>query len=313
MSACLLCGSQARTPLFTVSDRQFRTTTRSFEVCRCVECGLIRLHPMPRGEELAGYYPERYWFSPGDNGVAKLEEKYRRLVLRDHLAFVAGTLREAGAGPLLDAGCGGGLFAGMLRERGVEAMGLDISERAAAVARRRQGVPAVCGKLTESPFAPASCAVVTMFHVLEHLPDPRPHLLAARALLRPPGRLVVQVPNADCWQFRLLGRAWNGLDVPRHLYDFRARDLERLLEACGFQVVRRKYFSLRDNPAGLATSLAPGLDPMTRHVRGAPESAGTKLARDLLYFALVAAALPAAALEAACRAGSTVMMEARLR
>jgi hypothetical protein len=109
----------------------------------------------------------------------------------------------------------------------------------------------------------------------------------------------------------MLGRSWNGVDVPRHLFDFRARDLEKLLESAGFQVVRRKFFSLRDNPAGLASSLAPGLDPMARRVRGIAESGGTRLARDLAYLALTAAALPFTALEAAFRAGSTVMIEAR--
>jgi SAM-dependent methyltransferase len=96
-----------------------------------------------------------------------------------------------------------------------------------------------------------------MFHVLEHVPDPRAYLVAARDLLAPDGRLVVQVPNAASWQFRLLGRRWSGVDVPRHLYDFRDRDVGRLLEECGMAVVRHKYFSLRDNPAGLASSVAP--------------------------------------------------------
>jgi hypothetical protein len=103
------------------------------------------------------------------------------------------------------------------------------------------------------------------------------------------------------------------VDVPRHLFDFRDRDVEKLLEACGMVVVRRKYFSLRDNPAGLASSVAPGLDPMARRVRRVAESAGARLAKDLAYLALTAAALPFTLAEAACRAGSTVMMEARKR
>ena len=126
-----------------------------------------------------------------------------------------------------------------------------------------------------------------MFHVLEHLYDPRAYLIIARQLLAPDGRLVVQVPNAASWQFRLLGDAWNGVDVPRHIFDFRAGDVEKLLESCGFEVVRRKYFSLRDNPAGLASSLAPSLDPMARRVRGNVESGPLRIAKDLLYLALV--------------------------
>jgi SAM-dependent methyltransferase len=239
-----------------------------------------------------------------------MAEAYRRLVLRDHVRFVAQALAR---GRLLDVGCGGGLFLGMMRERGYAVVGLDFSREAAAIAWKRQQAPAVCGDLAHAPLRAGSFAGITMFHVLEHVPDPRAYLAAARELLAPDGRLVVQVPNAASWQFRLLGRRWSGVDVPRHLFDFRGCDVERLLEDCGMEVVRRKYFSLRDNPAGLASSVAPGLDPMARRVRRVAESAGARLAKDLAYLALTAAALPFTLAEAAFGAGSTVMMEARKR
>lgn len=156
-----------------------------------------------------------------------------------------------------------------------------------------------------------ACAAITMFHLLEHLYDPNSYLAESRRLLKPGGRLIVQVPNADCWQFLLLGKNWSGLDVPRHLWNFRPRDLHVLLKRNGFEVVRRKYFSLRDNPAGFATSLAPWLDPMARRVRHINESQLTQLCKNLLYFCLVVFSLPFAVLEAAFHAGSTIMVEAR--
>ena len=314
MSTCLLCGSPAYTPLFRASDRLYHTTTREFAVVRCAECGLLRLDPAPAPAELSRYYPENYWFAPDQTAASRMEEAYRRLVLRDHVGFVARALGDpGGSGPLLDVGCGGGLFLGMMRERGFRVLGLDFSASAAAIAWKRQQAPTVCAMLENPPFRAGSLRGITMFHVLEHLYNPRTYLQEAHRLLEPGGRLVVQVPNAACWQFHLLGRAWNGVDVPRHLFDFRASDVETLLEGCGFEVARLKYFSLRDNPAGLASSLAPSLDPMARRVRRLPESHAARLAKDLLYLALVTAALPFAALEAAFRAGSTVMIEARRR
>jgi SAM-dependent methyltransferase len=311
MSACLLCGSAAARPLHRLSDRLYGTTAKRFDVVRCEGCGLLRLDPQPPERDLGDYYPDSYWFSPDQDAAGRMEEAYRRLVLRDHVQFVERALRAAPTpGPVLDVGCGGGLFLGMMRERGCAVLGLDISAQAAAVAWRRQKVPAACGLLPDAPFRAGSCAVVTMFHVLEHLPDPRPYLESARLVLRDDGRLVVQTPDAACWQYRLLGRRWNGLDVPRHLHDFRGRDLERLLAGAGFDVVRRKHFSLRDNPAGLASSLAPGLDPMARRIRRRPESTAARLAKDLAYLALTAASLPFTALEAAAGAGSTIMLEA---
>lgn len=299
--------------LFSATDRLYRTTSRIFQIVECRKCRLIRLHPQPTPVELRDYYPPDYWFVPEASAADRLEQAWRRFVLRDHLHFVERAIRESEqTGLVLDVGCGGGLFLQMLQQRlHVPVAGLDFSLEAANAAWRRSGVPVVCATLSRAPFAPASCATVTMFHVLEHLYDPASYLEAAHALLKPEGRLIVQVPNAACWQFLLFGQRWNGIDVPRHLIDFRRSDLETLLESCGFEVVRYKHFSLRDNPAGMASSIAPDLDPMARRLRHVEETPRERLLKDLAYLALTAVSLPFTLLEAACRAGSTVMVEAR--
>jgi len=291
-------------------------------VVECGDCRLIRLSPQPAPGELHEYYPPNYWFAPQSSTADRLEQRYRRFVLGDHLRFIERAIREVAEleqgspGMILDVGCGGGLFLEVLDERGASRggrrlAGLDFSLDAANITWRRAGVPAVCASLSRAPFAPGSCAVITMFHVLEHLYDPGSYLAGAHQLLADDGRLIVQVPNAACWQFLLLGERWSGIDVPRHLIDFRLKDLDSLLETCGFEVLRHKHFSLRDNPAGMATSLAPGLDPMARRMRGVKETSRQRLFKDMAYLAVVVAALPFTLLEAACRAGSTIMVEAR--
>jgi len=314
MSACLICGGAQASLLFRGSDRLYRTTAQEFAVIRCAQCGMTRLDPQPTPTELHRYYPDNYWFAPDPSAASRLEETYRRLVLRDHVQFVSRALAASRArGPLLDVGCGGGLFLGMMRERGASVVGLDFSREAAAVAWTRQQVPVVVADFDRAPLRSRSFAAITMFHVVEHLYDPAAYFAAARELLAEDGRLIVQVPNAASAQARLLGHRWNGFDVPRHLNDFRDQDLETVLSRSGYEVVRKKYFSLRDNPAGLASSLAPDLDPMARRVRRVKESNGTRLLRDLAYFGLVAGSLPFAVLEAMLRAGASVMMEARVR
>ena len=299
--------------LFSATDRLYATTDRIFQIVECRQCRLIRLHPQPEPGELRAYYPPEYWSLPGTTATDRLEQWFRRLVLRDHLHFVERALNESESpGMVLDVGCGDGLFLELLAARGrTNIAGLEVSPDAATTARTRAGVPVICGTLSHAPFAPGSCAAVTMFQVLEHLYQPASYLDAARDLLAPEGRLIVQVPNVACWQFLLLGEHWNGIDVPRHLVDFRLADLEALLEDRGFEVLRRKHFSLRDNPAGMASSLAPRLDPMARRLRHVRESTGARLWKDAMFLALAAACLPFTLLEAACRAGSTVMVEAR--
>ncbi|PYT15427.1 MAG: hypothetical protein DMG59_13840 [Acidobacteria bacterium] len=311
--ACPACGGLETQTLFSATDRLYHTTTKTFQIVECRDCRMIRLYPQPSPLELRDYYPPNYWFVPESTVADGLEQRYRRLVLHDHLHFVERALQDWDKqGMVLDVGCGGGLFLQMLGERGgSRVVGLDFSLDAAHAAWSRAGVPAVCATLSQAPFAPQSCAAITMFHVLEHLYQPAAYLDAAHELLKPGGRLIVQVPNAACWQFLLFGERWNGLDVPRHLINFRLCDLDSLLAHCGFEVIRHKHFSLRDNPAGMATSLAPMLDPMARRVRQVRETPRSRLWKDLLYVALVGASLPFTVLEAACRAGSTIMVEAR--
>jgi SAM-dependent methyltransferase len=308
---CPACGSSDFRSLFQAADRLFATTPKKFLVVECSTCRLIRLYPWPTLEELRAYYPANYWFSPDEGAADRLEDIYRRLVLQDHLGFVLSALRGLDSGPVLDVGCGGALFGRLLRERGHQCLGLDFSDQAARVGWQRNGVPVAVGDFSVAPFAPATFAAITMFHVLEHLYEPVAYIQSVIKYLRPGGKLIVQVPNAASWQFLMFGENWNGVDVPRHLIDFRDRDVDALLEHCGLEVLRHKYFSLRDNPAGFASSLAPSLDPMGRRVRAVRESGTARLFKDLVYFGLVLAAVPLTLIEASCRAGSTVMIEAR--
>jgi SAM-dependent methyltransferase len=308
-TGCILCGEPANAAVHRQRDRLYRTTREEFTIVRCLGCGLARLDPQP--PDVGRFYPEGYWYRPG-----RLEETYRRLVVADHIRFAR---RALGAGRrVLDVGCGSGLFLRELQNQlraaaprtnigRTKVVGMDASPRAAALAWRSRDVPATAADLTRAPFTAGSFDLICMFHVLEHLPDPVAYVDAARSLLAPGGRLVVQTPNLDCWQYRIFGDRWSGLDVPRHLYNFRRRDLLRMLEGCGFRVVRIKDFSWRDNPAGLATTIAPHLEPVARAARGARPTSALWL---WLYFALTVAALPFAALEALAGQGSSIMVEA---
>ena len=307
---CPACGEVTYRPLFRSTDSLYRSTGEWFLVVRCDRCELIRLTPPIAPEQLHRYYPSSYWYVP--DSFSSYETAYRRFVLRDHIEFTLRAYRNAGGeGLILDVGCGGGLLLGMIAGRsGVTVLGMDLSPQAAASAWKVNQVPAICGSLDSAPLRPQSCAVVTMFHTVEHLANPVEHLNSARVLLRAGGRLVVQVPNADSWQFRLFGKRWNGIDVPRHLINYRTRDLIGLLAACGFHVQRVKFFNLRDNPAGFATSLAPRLDPMARRLTGVKESPAVRILKSVLYLALTVVAVPFAIAEAIFQRGSSVMIEA---
>ncbi|MGH2955909.1 MAG: class I SAM-dependent methyltransferase, partial [Solirubrobacterales bacterium] len=79
---------------------------------------------------------------------------------------------------------------------------------------------------------------IFFFHAIEHLHDPVGVMRNARDWLRADGRVRLWLPNFDSAERRMFGRAWNGLDVPRHLHHFSRDTITALLDACGFRVER---------------------------------------------------------------------------
>lgn len=326
--ACPLCSTE-ETGFFAYStDYLLKTTEKVFSLRECTACGIVFLAPIPSAEELRAYYPSGYWWSetsraPGflSNLGKRLESLYRRLVLRDHVRFVLEAARhvseEGEAVDVLDVGCSGGTLLHELSCRGILGRGLDFSEEAVAHAIRVYQLDCRVGDLTQAPWPGKRFSLLTCFHVLEHVPEPRAFLRAAEAALVERGRIVLQVPNIRSWQCRLFGPHWYGLDPPRHLVNFSDRALIRLLQETGFEIQREKRFSLRDDAAAWVSSAFPSLDPLARAIRktsrkrqaGEPSALG--IFKNFVYFVLLVAATPVALFDSLAGRGATLMVEAR--
>jgi SAM-dependent methyltransferase len=109
---------------------------------------------------------------------------------------------------------------------------------------------------------PGSFGAVTLWHVLEHLEDPRLALQRIHRWLVPGGALLVGVPNLDSLQARLGGSRWYHLDVPRHRVHFTSEGLDRLLVSEGFAILRTYHVMLEHNPFGMWQTL---LSTVTRN------------------------------------------------
>jgi SAM-dependent methyltransferase len=307
---CPLCAHAPAEFLLENSDFLFRTTDTVYQLYRCPACEAAFLHPFPTQEELRAAYPETYWWSgTGKPGLGKrLEEFYRELVLWHHAA-VTRRCAPAPSPRTLDVGCGSGSFLHVLAFRtGIRGEGLEVSPAAAAAAREQYGLTVHAGDVDTADFPDGSFDLVTLFHVLEHLPRPLEALAKIHRWLSGGGMLLVQVPNLASWQFRWFGRRWTGIDIPRHLIDYAPKTLADLLRRAGFESAPPTFYSLRDNAPAMVSSLFPGLDPMARQVRGGGRFT---LLTNMLYFTLVLAAQPVAAAEALSGRGGTLFVAAR--
>ena len=150
--------------------------------------------------------------------------------------------REATEGPVLDLGCGRGLWMGRLTGRGMAAVGVEPRlERAAEAARHG---PVVVGDAARLPFADGAMGLVWCTHVLHHLPDPARVLAEVRRVLRPGGTLFLAESVEDNPLLRVgrrLHASWDGVGIHAR---FTARSLLADLGGAGLEVVEHRQHSL---------------------------------------------------------------------
>jgi SAM-dependent methyltransferase len=154
-------------------------------------------------------------------------------------------------GRLLDVGCGDGRFLKAMQGRGWQVEGLETDPVAAGLARRRTGATIHESYLEATPLSESAFDMVSLLHVLEHVPDPRATLTTAHRLLKPGGTLLIAIPNIQCIEASVFGRNWYPLDLPRHYWGFTPHTLVRLVEECGFAAPRVHHFPFLFAPQSL--------------------------------------------------------------
>jgi 2-polyprenyl-3-methyl-5-hydroxy-6-metoxy-1,4-benzoquinol methylase len=148
----------------------------------------------------------------------------------------SGLPRFTGRGRALDIGTGNGVYAATLKRIGWDVTGVEFDAEAARNTAARHGLRVLNCTLEEARFEDEAFDFISMFHVIEHLPDPVATLREVRRVLRVGGQLMLRTPNFDSLTRRATGRHWRGVEAPRHLYLFNRRSLARALTEAGFRV-----------------------------------------------------------------------------
>jgi len=208
---------------------------------RCVNCGLIFVNPRPPFEELARQYEGSYFNCPEPTfgGYEDYEADREDIMgtFRRRMKLIRPLLGPA-APRLLDVGCATGIFLEVARESGWQAEGLDISTYALERAKQK-GFEVHTGTLVGAGLPGGRYDVITLWDLIEHVPDPAAVLAECHRLLRPGGVVALSTPDAGSVPARLLGRRWLGFrSIDEHLYFFSHHTMGAMLEAAGFDVRR---------------------------------------------------------------------------
>lgn len=270
---CQLCKGEGKVLYTELRDRMF-DAPGTWGLRECRSCKAVWLDPHPVAEDIPKLYAGDYATHLEDPGSAisgaetstprgSQRRKLRNAIVVEayghshssqdgprrplaRLLSLVGPLREIAGrfvmflkpkqrGRLLDVGCGSGGLLYVMQNLGWEVVGIDPDPGAIEAAARR-GFEVSRATLEEAAFPDGSFDVITMSHVIEHVPDPEATLKESLRVLRPGGWLSIATPNAKSLGRRRFGRDWLGWSIPYHLLVFTPRTLRDAITRSGFLI-----------------------------------------------------------------------------
>jgi 2-polyprenyl-3-methyl-5-hydroxy-6-metoxy-1,4-benzoquinol methylase len=190
-------------------------------------------NPRPEAADLGRYYKSEEYISHSNSRRGIINKVYHRIRKRNHKTKFSIIEREVNTGRILDIGCATGEFLAFMKERGWTCQGVEPDPEARAFAAENYGLE-VLEEDALNQFPEKSFEVITLWHVLEHVPRLQERMKQLKRLLKPGGLLVIAVPNAASYDAQKYGSYWAGFDVPRHLYHFSKESAVSLFEKQGF-------------------------------------------------------------------------------
>ena len=236
LTSCPICKAEDLVQVSSIRD--FSHSLEPFLLADCATCGCRLTNPRPKQSFIQRYYSGPSYISHTNSRASITDRVYqvaRSWTLRRKYRLIQ---RFHKGGHVLDLGCGTGEFLGYLKKRGFLVDGIEINSHARESALTNYGVRPHSN--LDELTAGAEFQVITLWHVLEHLPDPGLVLKRLFALLKRDGVVIIAVPDRESWDAHHYGEHWAAWDVPRHLYHFRRQDVVRLLEEHGFVLLRTK-------------------------------------------------------------------------
>ena len=227
--------SSKNKPYIKVVDHSVSGET--FQLIHNQEMDYLETTPQPSLEKLPDYYKSEDYISHTNakrNLFEKVYHQIRTISLKRKLKLINSFNSEDKA--LLDIGCGTGAFLKTAQNDDWRVFGVEPNEAARTIANENTKNN-VFNTDQLSKFESHSFDVITLWHVLEHLPNPHEQVSVFKRLLKPKGTLVIAVPNYKSHDATFYKNFWAAYDVPRHLWHFSQTAIQTLFKKEQMKVV----------------------------------------------------------------------------
>jgi 2-polyprenyl-3-methyl-5-hydroxy-6-metoxy-1,4-benzoquinol methylase len=207
----------------TVQD--FSVSQEIFELFYDETLDMLITHPQPSLDVLGKYYESADYISHTDSKRSIFEKAYhfvKNIALKNKLNLI--NSYQPSKGLILDIGAGTGDFLTVAQNDGWKTVGVEPSDKAKAIAKNK-GVSFV---ENTSELESHTFDVISMWHVLEHVPNLDEQIKELKRLLKPSGTLIVAVPNFKSFDAKHYGNFWAAYDVPIHFWHFSKTAIQKL-------------------------------------------------------------------------------------
>lgn len=211
--------------LFKIKDHS--VSNEYFELKKNSKYGFLETTPLPDVSELVKYYETEEYISHTDSKRNLFEKVYhlvRNYAIKNKITLIN---KEQTKGQLLDIGCGTGDFLFAAKNNGWKVTGIEPNEKARNIANKKNN-NSVFDNSQLNNLKENSFDVITLWHVLEHLPNLENDILIFKKLLKPSGSLIIAVPNYNSFDANYYKEFWAAYDVPRHLWHFSQNSIKSL-------------------------------------------------------------------------------------
>ena len=210
-----------------ITIKDFSVSGESFSLLLNEEYQILKTHPQPTLDKLGSYYEFEDYISHTDGKRTLFEKMYhfiKRKAIRDKVSLI--NSHQPLKGRILDIGAGTGDFLLECKNQNWEILGIEPNDKAKGIA---VGKGIKFGDTIEK-LESNSFDVITMWHVLEHVPDVEHQVAELKRLLKPSGTIIIAVPNFKSYDANHYKEFWAAYDVPRHLWHFSKTAIEKLFD-----------------------------------------------------------------------------------
>lgn len=230
IDTCPICESKAFHTKMEVKD--YSISKEKFNLDVCSSCSFVLTNPRPKNEVLSDYYKSEEYISHSGTRKGIINKLYHYVQKYNLKRKYKSFYKTVPRGTWMDYGAGNGAFLKHLKEQNISSVGYEPDEAA-----RRIGTNNGLTVLDSSKYKPdeAKYAAITMWHVLEHIPELNEIILTHYSNLKEDGILVIAVPNHLSYDACYYKNLWAAYDVPRHLWHFSENDVLTLASKHGFE------------------------------------------------------------------------------